>query len=68
MNGILYSDCEELTSITNGNVSITGVTHGSVATYSCNPEYVLAGSENRTCGALGMWSETEPQCGNYHNH
>lgn len=59
----LYSDCKELQRITNGAVSITGLTYGSVATYSCIPGYALVGEQNRTCTAAGMWSKAEPRCG-----
>ena len=56
-------NCEEPPNITNGNVSITGLTPGSVATYSCASGYYLKGQQNRTCNFLGKWSSNEPNCG-----
>ena len=40
---------------------------GSVATYSCDPDYTLVGQRTRTCedtsgGTTGTWSGTPPTC------
>ncbi len=40
----------------------SGTTFGSTAAYSCDAGYSLTGSTERTCGADGMWSLSEPVC------
>ena len=44
--------------LTNGMISYTDPTLGvgSVATHSCNDGYVINGTPNRTCEALGRWN------------
>lgn len=37
-------------------------TFGSVAYHSCDDEFLLCGSENRTCQANGLWSGSLPDC------
>ncbi len=62
---IVYTaaDCGSLTNPANGSVSLTMTTFGSMANYSCsNPSYLL-GDAVRTCQADGMWSGSEPACG-----
>ena len=41
--------CPLLTNPTNGQIEYTARTVGGVATYSCNTNYTIAGSESRTC-------------------
>lgn len=45
-----------------GSVSISGDTIGSVATYSCNANFVLSDSTPRRCLSDGSWSGTSPIC------
>ena len=67
--------CLDLSPPDNGRISVTpgpnSLKHGlgSVATYSCDSGYVLAGHNNRTCedtnGGIvttGIWSGTSPYC------
>ena len=35
---------------------------GEEVTYTCDPGYVLAGSERRLCGEDGTWSGGLPSC------
>ncbi len=52
-----------LTDPANGQVKTSsGTTFGSTASYSCDAGYNLTGSTERTCGADGMWSLSEPVC------
>ena len=55
-------ECSELANPTNGAVSVTSVTQGSIATYSCNSGYYLNGSFNRICQANGTWGGSDPTC------
>ncbi|XP_069986362.1 uncharacterized protein [Penaeus vannamei] len=36
--------------------------YGTVATYSCNPGYVLQGNSTRTCDHSGKWTLEPPSC------
>lgn len=36
--------------------------YGTVATYSCNPGYVLQGNSTRTCDHSGKWTLEPPTC------
>ncbi len=37
--------------------------YGSLATYHCNPGYVLWGNASRLCGSSGRWSgSSAPEC------
>ena len=52
-------------SLTNGMVSYSDPTLGvgSVATYTCNQNYVLVGdSRHSTCQSDGTWSSSGPFC------
>ena len=60
--------CSELSSPTNGQVTWTGLTSGSTATYTCNSDYQLIGEQNRTCLSTGMWSGQEPTCESMYSH
>jgi len=46
----------------NGMTDVVSTTFGSVAEHSCNGEFLLCGSENRTCQANGLWSGSLPDC------
>ena len=63
---IVYSftviNCGNLPAPKFGSVSLTGVTFGSTATYSCRKGYVLVGVSVRTCQANGQWSGRAPIC------
>ena len=54
--------CPELSSPANGLVSVSGLTPGSEASYSCKPGYRLEGSLTRTCLDERVWSSQEPAC------
>ena len=55
-------DCLNLTSPSNGEVSLNTTTFESVATYTCEEGYLLGGFPVRECQANGSWSEEEPFC------
>ena len=55
-------DCGNLTDISNGLVSLTETTFGSIATYSCDEGFGLQGSSERVCEATGQWNGSEPLC------
>lgn len=58
--------CPTLSPPTNGMVSPTSGTTGTVATYSCSTGYALVGTATRTCQASGDWSGSAPTCqGNF---
>ena len=54
--------CRDLTPPSNGRVVQRGNRPGDVATYSCITNYVLSGSETRTCQSDGSWSGDAPTC------
>ena len=54
--------CIELSNPDNGNVTWTGLTNGSTATYTCDSGYQLTGDQIRTCSSTGVWSGQEPSC------
>lgn len=55
-------DCGDLDDPENGEVSLTGTTFGSNATYSCNDGYFLEGESSRVCQSDGNWSGEAPTC------
>uniref|UniRef100_A0A1X7VKS2 Sushi domain-containing protein n=1 Tax=Amphimedon queenslandica TaxID=400682 RepID=A0A1X7VKS2_AMPQE len=55
-------DCGSLSPPVNGAVDMDGTTAGSIATYSCQSGYELAGVETRECLNSGKWSEEAPTC------
>ena len=57
-------ECGRLPNPPSGQVSLTGIDLGSVATYTCNDGYSLeeGGDATRTCGSEGVWSGREPTC------
>lgn len=46
----------------NGKVEWNSQSVGSVATYTCNTGFTLAGSGERTCQQDGEWSGVKPYC------
>ena len=54
--------CPALTDPVNGVVSLSGVTQGSTATYTCNIGFTISGALTRTCGSSGAWLQPEPSC------
>ena len=54
--------CSELSSPVNGEVTWTGLTTGSTATYTCDSDYQLTGDQTRTCRNTGVWSGQKPTC------
>ena len=54
--------CEELTDPANGEVTVSGRTPGSVASYTCRPGFALEGATLRTCQSTGRWSLDAPVC------
>ena len=59
---IIYTavDCGPLSDPLNGSVKSA---FESIAIYTCDTGYVLDGADTRICQANGMWSGTEPSCG-----
>ena len=55
-------DCGSLQSPSNGDVTYTATTVGSVATYTCNAGYELNGVSVRACQIDGTWSGSQPSC------
>lgn len=45
-----------------GKVSVSGVTPGSTANYTCDHGYKLVGNAPRECLYNGSWSGKEPTC------
>ena len=54
--------CPTLPGIPNGGVSWTGLDPDDIATYTCDPGYVLDRLPTRVCGGDGTWSGDEPSC------
>jgi len=58
--------CEDPLSVKDGFIEVTNFkgqyVYGSVATYHCNPGYILWGNASRLCAQDGAWTGTQPQC------
>ena len=54
--------CPVLTIPDNGNITTTGQTLGSYATFSCNEGYNMVGENIRICQPEGYWSASSPTC------
>ena len=54
--------CEALSPPDNGNVDDATRAIGTVATYSCEEEFVLSDDSQRSCQANGTWSGEAPIC------
>lgn len=46
----------------NGGVTVSGLSIGSTATYTCLPGFSMVGTETRQCQQDTMWSSTAPMC------
>ena len=55
-------DCGTIAAPANGAISLSGTTHGSTASASCNTGWTLQGTAVRTCDATGSWSGTVATC------
>ena len=55
--------CGTLTDPPNGEVDYSSTAEGSVAMYTCDPDYPLVGSDMRVCQSNGTWTSDEPRCG-----
>ena len=55
-------DCGNLDDPFNGQVTLTGTSFGSTATYECDSGFTLVGNEERTCQDDGDWSGSDPTC------
>ena len=55
-------NCDNLANPQNGQVSQSGISAGSVATYTCSPGFILVGVEARVCQINGAWSGSAPAC------
>lgn len=45
-----------------GLIQLEDIVIGSLATYSCDEDYMLLGNQNRTCLPTGEWSGETPVC------
>lgn len=54
--------CGQPPYISNGNVNVTDLTVGSVATYHCNDKFHVVGPSVLRCQATGNWSHSPPIC------
>ena len=54
--------CPPLPDIDNGVVDWSGLSPGGVATYTCDPGFILVGGPTRICRDNGTWSDEEPTC------
>ena len=54
--------CGLLTDPENGKVEVSGLTLGSIATYSCNVGFELDGRETRECTEGYRWIVEAPTC------
>lgn len=62
---VSYTDeCPTLPAPANGDVSLTDVTVGSTAAYSCDIGFELVGNSRRVCQSDGTWSGEDPICSN----
>ncbi|XP_065189567.1 sushi, von Willebrand factor type A, EGF and pentraxin domain-containing protein 1-like [Sycon ciliatum] len=56
------SDCGAILEPVNGMFFTNGTTYGSMASFTCNIGYNLAGSSSITCPESGVWSASFPSC------
>ena len=54
-------ECPDLT-VSNGNVTVTGINPRDTANYTCEEGYTLEGNAIRECTLDGVWSGDEPLC------
>lgn len=58
----LAAICEEVPSIQNGQVTVSGTRPGAIATYRCNSGFRLIGQRTRVCEIDGTFSGQAPTC------
>ncbi|XP_034232055.1 sushi, von Willebrand factor type A, EGF and pentraxin domain-containing protein 1 [Thrips palmi] len=58
----LFDWCGEPPAVHGGFVETSGRRAGSIATYSCQPGFILFGTGVVSCGLGGEWSGKAPQC------
>ena len=54
--------CPRLPRPENGDVLVSGLAPGDVATYVCFEGYILQGDSERTCQENGVWTGSAPTC------
>ena len=55
-------ECSPLGKPDNGNLSVNGLSTGSVASINCDKGFDLQGSSSRTCQLNKTWSGSETVC------
>ena len=55
-------DCPNYTDFKNGRVSLSGVSVGDTATFTCNDGYELVGDSSLICLSDGTWDSSPPVC------
>ncbi|XP_069182423.1 uncharacterized protein [Procambarus clarkii] len=60
------SQCPAPSHVTHGFIEVANFRgvygYGTVATYTCNPGYILKGNTTRTCDHTGKWTNEAPIC------
>ena len=59
---MLPGQCPSVPEPENGRVSLSGVSVGDRATFSCNIGHQLGGWETVTCLSNGTWDSSPPLC------
>lgn len=58
--------CSDPSSVKDGFIEVSNFkgkyVYGSLATYHCNPGYILWGNASRLCAEDGEWTGGQPQC------
>lgn len=54
--------CPSLSNLTNGHVTVSSYSEGSIASYTCGTGYTLSDTANRVCQPDGNWSGKQPSC------
>ena len=54
--------CLNYTDFKNGRVSLSGVSVGDTATFTCNDGYELVGDSSLICLSDGTWDSSPPVC------
>ena len=58
------TDCPRLNNPIDGMVTLSGLSVGSTASYTCDAGFFVNGAETRTCLGPG-WSSSAPTCGEF---
>ena len=58
----VFLGCVEPSALENGNVTWSGLSQGSNASYVCDPGYDLDGSPTSVCQIDSSWSHTQHRC------